>query len=133
LNLFGSDEAPLQNPRSLKTRQDKTIQDSSSFPNGKASHDASAGAKNQAQPAPEPPAPPTPDAELYRRGKEVLGKSAGGLITDLKKHHGGNVALARATIEQASTKSDPREYIGRVIAGRRETQFPGGLPYDPGM
>jgi hypothetical protein len=95
----------------------------SSFPTGKAPAGAEPElfAKQQAPPsAPPPPTDlPTPEAELYRRGREVLGKNAGGLITDLKKHHGGNVALARATIEQASTKSDPRDYVGAVIRGRR--------------
>lgn len=67
-----------------------------------------------------PPAAKTPDAELFVRGREVLGKNCGGLISDLKKHHGGNIALARATIEQASTKADPREYIGAVIRGAKQ-------------
>lgn len=60
--------------------------------------------------------PPSPDAELYARGKQVLGKTSGGLIASLLKSKQGNVALARAAIEQASTKNDAREYIGRIIA-----------------
>lgn len=57
------------------------------------------------------------EAEMFAKGKKVLGKDAGGLIVRLLKSKNGNVALARAAIEQASTKSDPREYIGRIIAG----------------
>lgn len=52
--------------------------------------------------------------ELFERGKVVLGKSAGGVITGLLKAKGGNVALARAAIEQASQAQDPAEYIGRI-------------------
>jgi hypothetical protein len=62
----------------------------------------------------------TADAQLFARGREVLGKGSGGLITDLKKHFAGNIALARASIEQASTKHDPREYIGAIIRGQRD-------------
>jgi uncharacterized protein YdaU (DUF1376 family) len=61
-----------------------------------------------------------PEAELFRRGREVLGKQSGGLITKLLAAKQKNVALARAAIEQASTKSDPREYIGAII--RKENQ-----------
>lgn len=61
-----------------------------------------------------------PDARVFRRGREVLGKNAGGLIRRLLDHHGGNCALAVATLEQASSKASPREYVGRVIAPRRE-------------
>jgi hypothetical protein len=66
------------------------------------------------------PAPPTPDADLFRRGKQVLGNSAGGLIRKLLSAKNNNVALARAAIEQASTKQDPREYVGRIVAGASE-------------
>jgi hypothetical protein len=67
-------------------------------------------------------APPTaasssPEKELFARGKEILGKQAGGLISKLLAAKNRNVALARAVIEMASTKENPREYIGRVVAG----------------
>ncbi len=61
---------------------------------------------------------PTPQAELYRRGKEVLGKTAGGFVRKVLTAKGENVALARAAIEMASQAGDPREYLGAVIAGR---------------
>jgi hypothetical protein len=57
------------------------------------------------------------EAVLFHRGKEILGSSAGGLIVRLLKSKGGSIPLARSAIELASTKQDPREYIGRVIAG----------------
>lgn len=58
-----------------------------------------------------------PDAELFDRGKKILGKNAGGLIADLLKAKGKNVALARAALEMASTKENPREYIGAIVRG----------------
>lgn len=58
-----------------------------------------------------------PEVELFERGKAVLGKSAGGLVRQLLRAKDDNVALARAAVEQASTKQSPREYIGRIIQG----------------
>lgn len=61
--------------------------------------------------------PPSAESELFRRGKEVLGKSSGGLISQLVKAKGA-IPLARAAIETAAMKQDPREYIGAIIRGR---------------
>jgi uncharacterized protein YdaU (DUF1376 family) len=74
-------------------------------------------------------APPDPEKELFARGREVLGKQAGGLITKLLAAKQKNIALARAAIEQASTKHDPREYIGRIINSQKpgETAWLGGI------
>jgi hypothetical protein len=81
----------------------------------------------------------TADAQLFARGREVLGnvKGVGGLITELKKHFNGNIALARAAIETASTKDKPREYIGAIVRGKREheadkSHLIAGL-WDPGI
>jgi len=63
-------------------------------------------------------APVDPDAELFRRGREVFGSDAGSLIAKLKKAKNGSVPLARAAIEQASVKDRPREYIGAIIRGK---------------
>jgi len=73
------------------------------------------------------PAAPDPEVELFNRGREVLGKQAGGLISKLLAAKQKNVALARAAIEQASTKSDPREYIGAVIRGKQSAAEPNWL------
>jgi hypothetical protein len=62
------------------------------------------------------------EADLYRRGKSVLGQSSGGLIARLLKSKKGSVPLARAAIEHAATKQDAREYIGRIIAGSAEAK-----------
>jgi hypothetical protein len=55
------------------------------------------------------------EADLYRRGREVLGQQSGGMITQLLRAKGGNHALARAAIEEASTRGVPREYVGAMI------------------
>jgi hypothetical protein len=55
--------------------------------------------------------------ELFDRGKEVLGEGAGGMIQQLLAAKHGNIALARAAIEQASTMDNPRQYIGAIIRG----------------
>jgi hypothetical protein len=49
------------------------------------------------------------EKELFARGKEVLGKDAGGLVVRLRKSKGGSIELARAAIELAPTKENPRE------------------------
>ncbi len=58
-----------------------------------------------------------PDVQLYHRGREVLGKKAGGVITKLLKAKGDSIPEARAAIETAATKADPSAYIGAIIAG----------------
>jgi uncharacterized protein YdaU (DUF1376 family) len=62
----------------------------------------------------------TEEADLFRRGKEILGPEAGGLIKKVLKAKDGNVPQARAAIEMAVGRNNPREYIGGVIrAGNR--------------
>lgn len=85
-------------------------------------------------------AQPNEDADLFKRGKAILGEDAGGLISKLKRAKGGSVSLARAAIEQAATKENPREYIGRVIAGPQKTETvrevvltPRGTPWPEGI
>lgn len=56
-----------------------------------------------------------PEKDLFRRGKEVAGKQAGGLIARLLASKKGNVALARSAIETASTKENPREYLAATV------------------
>ncbi len=78
-------------------------------------------------------APVDPDADLFRRGREVLGKDAGPLVVKLKKAKGGSIPHARAAIEQASVKDKPREYIGRIIAGPQIPIMADGQPYPEGI
>ncbi len=44
-----------------------------------------------------------------------MGKNAGGQLAKLKAAKGGNVALARAVIETASTRQNPAEYVAGAI------------------
>jgi hypothetical protein len=60
-----------------------------------------------------------PTTRLYHRGKEVLGKSAGGQITKLLASLDGVVPKAMAAVETSSTKANPAEYIAGIIRGRR--------------
>lgn len=73
--------------------------------------------ENQKQSAPAGGSPDLSDlsTQLYARGRAVLGKSAGGLVKQLLDSQAGNVAKARAVLETASTKADPRAYVGAVI------------------
>lgn len=92
--------------------------------------------KDAAPPGAPPDDPKAPDAELFDRGKKVLGKSAGGLIASLLKAKSGSIPLARAAIEQAATKQNPREYVGRIINGPRDGPVPAmsnGEPYPEGI
>lgn len=61
---------------------------------------------------------PSPEIDYFRRVKEICGASGGGLGKKLLDAKGGSIPLARAAIEQASTKQDPREYLGAIIRGR---------------
>lgn len=62
--------------------------------------------------------PDNPEADLFRRGKEILGQASGGLIKQLLRAKNNSIPLARAALEQASTKQDAREYIGAIVRGR---------------
>jgi hypothetical protein len=77
---------------------------------------------------PEPSPQQSEESDLFRRGKQILGNNAGGLIAKLKTAR-GSVSLARATIETASTKHNPREYVSAVIRGQSEPSQ--GI--DPGL
>jgi len=55
------------------------------------------------------------DADYYRRGREVLGQKAGGVLTKLVKVKDGDYALARSVLEIASTKANPMEYVQGAI------------------
>ncbi len=58
------------------------------------------------------------EKQFFQRGREILGNSSGGFCKKLLMAKAGNVALARAVLETASTKADPREYLGAAVRGR---------------
>ena len=70
------------------------------------------------------PPPPShseaPDARVYRRGREVLGNSAGGIVKKLIVAKDGNLSLAAAAIETASTKADPKTYLMAIVNARQK-------------
>jgi len=79
--------------------------------------------------------PKNDEADLFERGKKVLGKDAGGLIAKLLKSK-KEIPLARAAIEMAATKQNPREYIGRVLTGPARAGpvlMENGQPYPEGI
>ena len=80
----------------------------------------------------EPKAPTDPsgaERDLFVRAKEVAGATFGGQVPKLIRAKGGNIALARAAVETASTKHNAREYLNRVIRGD-DTGMPPGQLYD---
>lgn len=52
---------------------------------------------------------------LFRRGKEVLGDSAGGTITNVLKTFDGNMGKALAKIEDAAQQRDPPAWINTFL------------------
>lgn len=64
-----------------------------------------------------------PDARVFSRGREVLGKQAGGLIKKLIDAREKNYALCIADLETASTKHSPVEWIGKIISNRTEDRY----------
>lgn len=85
--------------------------------------------KKDAPPAPETssitddagpadPAKSGPEQEFFLRSRKIFGpKHGGSLGAKLLKAKDGKIALARAALEIASTKQDPREYVGAIIRG----------------
>lgn len=66
-------------------------------------------------------APASDEVEFFRRGKAVLGQTAGGLLRNLLKAKDNSIPLARSAVETASTKENPREYIGAIISRRDDS------------
>jgi hypothetical protein len=71
------------------------------------------------------------EAEVYRVGREVLGKSAGGMITDLRKAQHFDDRAALDLIEQARAKDDPREWLGAVLRGDATAATPDHILFPP--
>ncbi|MEH2501221.1 hypothetical protein V1290_000032 [Bradyrhizobium sp. AZCC 1578] len=70
-----------------------------------------------------PPIDPSQaERDYFARGRDVLGKSAGGQLAKLLKLNGGNVALSRSTLELAATKHDKAAFFARAIS--RQSQGP---------
>jgi hypothetical protein len=68
----------------------------------------------------------SPEAELFALGRKVLGKSAGGVVTQLRKAADFDDVQVKALIEEAATKADPGEWIGGVLKRHKAESY--GLP-----
>jgi len=113
-------EQELEKVRSISSKRSASAKQrhSNSSANGVQKdthlHSHSQRKKDAANAAPESS---TEEVDLFRRGKKLLGDNAGGLIKNLLKAKEGKIPLARAALEVAATKQNPREYIGGVIRG----------------
>ena len=74
-------------------------------------------------------APPDPKKPVHELGKKLLGKSSGGQVTNLIRHHGGDLAATIHTLGLAANKSDPREYIGAILRGDRQPETDWDVEY----
>jgi uncharacterized protein YdaU (DUF1376 family) len=66
---------------------------------------------------------PTLEAQAYSLGKAVLGNSAGGIVTKLKKHHAGDFHAVIATLRTAESKSSPMEWVSAVLRNDRAREW----------
>lgn len=76
---------------------------------------------------------PSLEAEVFRRGKKLLGKSAGGQITKLRRCLTNDDMAALAVLNEAAAKENPAEWVAGVIrrrTGEGETDEL-GLPKTP--
>lgn len=86
-------------------------------------------------------APVDQKVEFFKRGREVLGPKAGGLLSKLLRSCGPeddprSVAKARARIEDASTKTNPTEWVGRILSPQTGGQMvltASGNPWPEGI
>lgn len=126
--------AEVSSKRRASAKQKHSNSSANAPPNAeqKDTH-ARATSPSQSQEDAAPAGAPSDEADLFRRGKQVLGNQAGGLIAKLKKAKNGSIPLCRAAIEQAATKENPREYIGRVIAGPTAAVMANGEPHPEGI
>lgn len=76
-----------------------------------------------------PPQSASAEVDYFRRIKEIIGPSAGGLGKKLLEAKGDSIPLARAAVEQASTKENPREYLGAIIRTRDGAEAAGGRSF----
>lgn len=61
------------------------------------------------------PAPPDFEKLAFERGKQVLGKNAGGVVARLKRDKCKTWPATLAVIEEAATKASPMEWVQGVL------------------
>jgi hypothetical protein len=59
------------------------------------------------------------EREYFQRGREILGKSCGGLLSTLLKSYRQDVDSARGLLEEAADKDDPREWLAAACRHHR--------------
>lgn len=64
---------------------------------------------------PKPSKPQDPWAEVYRRGREILGSSAGGIITNLRKTFDDKPRKVMAKLEDAAEQREPVPWINAFL------------------
>lgn len=69
-----------------------------------------------------------PKADFFRRGRQILGASSGGLLSKLLRAQGNEddpraIGKARSHLEMAATKAKPEEWIGRILTPKTATDF----------
>lgn len=81
------------------------------------SEDAVAAPKPSSAEKPPPSKPPAtdPKAILYREGRDVLGRDAGSVITQLLQICEGKVRKASYLLQEAREKQDPRSWLMAVL------------------
>jgi hypothetical protein len=115
-NREAASELPEPNESNTLTREAR-VNDASSTPL-KSAQGEGKGREGKGIDADATASRPDPEVDYFRRVKEICGASGGGLGKKLLDAKNGSVPLARAAVEQASTKHDPREYLGAIIRGK---------------
>jgi len=54
---------------------------------------------------------------LYKAGREILGSKAGGLVTELLNHCGGDIQRAGDLLQLSASKDNAQEYVNRILRG----------------
>lgn len=75
----------------------------------------------------------SPDAQVYALGRKVLGASAGGLITRLRKECGYDDVLAVEILTGAAEKDDPKAWVARCITSLKDRAYRGVDGYAGGL
>lgn len=85
------------------------------------------------EPASQDGEPPSLEAEVFRRGKSLLGKNSGGQITKLRQAFPRDDRAVLALLNEAKAKENPAEWVAGVLR-RHESKSPTdelGLPTTP--
>lgn len=71
------------------------------------------------------------EADVYRIGKDLLGKSSGGVITSLRKHCRQDLLAVYDLLEQSRDKAEPMEWLQGVLRGTETGRTPNHILFPP--